>query len=511
MTTTTQKFEKINDIFNCKLLLEDGTEFTIPLREDGYIYATGLCKIVNKRMYDWLRLKETKNLKKVIENDKQILETGTGILASALIEVHKGGNDKYSQGTWIHPDLGLNLAQWCSPNFSAQVSKWLRELIFTGSVEHGKEKTNEEIDAKYQEILKKLKETEEKLDQTENLVKAYDKENKKLSKKYRTIHINHQAYLRHKELYKLKTGSCVYVIDMKKIYDEEETMRYKIGQTGDITSRVSGFRTSNPFCKVIAVIYTDKNIELEKSIKVKYERQLLPNNSEFVSGVSKEILLQDVLKLADILELNYTMETNEELEKFNRHVLLEKDVEEIVSVDAVITPEGIKRCGGLHHETEESRLQPVSNYFKNKGNEDGISRLCKECYLIGVYGDKRKKRKVITIPKHDIATQKWCNLCETVKQHHEFYADKMTKDGLNANCKACKGEQKKKQKEQKKKNTPPPPEKKLSEEEQEKVKQIQSKNPLERFSKNELIQLLKEKGVNISRKKTKGEMIKILQ
>jgi hypothetical protein len=39
MTTTTQKIEKINDIFNCKLLLEDGTEFTIPLREDGYIYA----------------------------------------------------------------------------------------------------------------------------------------------------------------------------------------------------------------------------------------------------------------------------------------------------------------------------------------------------------------------------------------------------------------------------------------------------------------------------------------
>jgi hypothetical protein len=129
--------------------------------------------------------------------------------------------------------------------------------------------------------------------------------------------------------------------------------------------------------------------------------------------------------------------------------------------------------------------------------------------LIGVYGDKRKRRKVILIPKHDIATQKWCNLCETVKQHQEFYADKMTKDGLNANCKACKIERKRKRKEEKKKNEPlPAPEKKLSD---EKLNEIKSKNPLERFSKNELIELLKEKGIKFSKKKTKGEMIKVLE
>ena len=508
MTTTTQNFEKINDIFNCKLLLEDGTEFTIPLREDGYIYATGLCNAAGKKIYHWNRLKETQNLKNII--DKKINESTDihiRISVKTSLEVYKGGNDKYSQGTWIHPDLGLNLAQWCSPNFSAQVSKWLKELIFTGSVELGKEKTDEEISTKYQQIIKDL---QDKLEQTENLVKAYDENNKELSKKFRKIHINHQAYLRHKELYKLKTGPCVYVIDMKKMYDEEEIMRYKIGQTGDITSRVSAFRTSNPFCKVIAVIYTDKNIDLEKTIKNRFEDELLPNNSEFVSGVSKEILISDILKLANIQKFKYTMETSDELEKFNRHVLLEKDVEEVV-VDEPITPDGIKRCGGLHHKTEESRLQPLANYFKNKSNPDGISRLCRECYLIGVYGDERKRRKVIVIPKHDTSIQKWCNLCETVKEHKDFYAEKMKKDGLNPNCKACKNEQKKKQKEEKKKNMPPPPEKKLTEEEKEKINQIQSKNPLERFSKNELMELLKEKGMKVSHKMTKIMMIESLK
>jgi hypothetical protein len=47
--------------------LEDGTEFTIPLREDGYIYATGLCKAAGKKMYDWLRLNKTKSVKTKLE------------------------------------------------------------------------------------------------------------------------------------------------------------------------------------------------------------------------------------------------------------------------------------------------------------------------------------------------------------------------------------------------------------------------------------------------------------
>jgi hypothetical protein len=512
-TTTTRTFEKIDDIFNCKLLLEDGTEFAIPLREDGYIYATGLCKAVSKRMYDWLRLRETKNLIKTI-NDK----SDAGIPVSQLLEVYRGNTSKYSQGTWIHPDLGLNLAQWCSSDFSAQVSKWLRELIFTGKVELGNEKSNEEIDAKYQELIKefkqtknKLEETEKKLEETEDLVKSYDQTNKELSTKYRIVRLNHQAYLRHKELYKLNTGPCVYIIDMKKTHDDEDSQRYKIGQTGDITSRVSGFRTSNPFCKVLMVLYTSNNIDLERSMKNRYDKQLQPNNSEFVTGVQKETLMKDLIALADILNFDYTIETEEELTKFNRHIIPVNEVEEVK--EDVITPTGFKRCGGLHHKTDESRQQPVSNFFKNKTHKDGLARLCKECYLIGVYGDNRKQRKVVAIPKHDISTTKWCNLCESVKEHKEFYPDKMKKDGLNANCKSCKNAQKEKYREKKRaqkaeetaKNPP-----QVTPEVKDAVKQIEAKNPLERYSKVELIHLCKEKGITVSIKKTKPEMIKML-
>ena len=101
---SSKEFVKVGDIFNCNLVLENGEQFTIPMRKDGYIHATALCKASEKRLVKWKENKETKEL-----IDKLSLKVR--IRTSALIEIHKGGNDKYSQGTWIHPDLGIHLAQ----------------------------------------------------------------------------------------------------------------------------------------------------------------------------------------------------------------------------------------------------------------------------------------------------------------------------------------------------------------------------------------------------------------
>jgi predicted sulfurtransferase len=60
--------------------------------------------------------------------------------------------------------------------------------------------------------------------------------------------------------------------------------------------------------------------------------------------------------------------------------------------------------------------------------------------------------KVVPIPDYDKSTHKWCNLCESVKEHSCFYKARQTKDGLCANCKACKHQQKIANKEKKAKN-----------------------------------------------------------
>lgn len=88
---------------------------------DGYINATALCKAAKKRMYDYLRLENTKSF-------IFALESKTGIPASALIQVVKGGYVEL-QGTWVHPYVAGNLAQWADANIAADVSIWIAEWM----------------------------------------------------------------------------------------------------------------------------------------------------------------------------------------------------------------------------------------------------------------------------------------------------------------------------------------------------------------------------------------------
>jgi hypothetical protein len=95
---------------------------------DHYVNATQLCQAGGKLFKDWFRLESTKELINELSTDGRIPP-------SALVETKRGGNDKSKQGSWIHPDLSIQLAQWISPKFAIQVSKWVRTLFNQGSIE----------------------------------------------------------------------------------------------------------------------------------------------------------------------------------------------------------------------------------------------------------------------------------------------------------------------------------------------------------------------------------------
>jgi hypothetical protein len=443
---TTINYKKTGDIYECSLFLEDNTEVKIPMREDGYIHATKLCKIANKQLKKWKESKETKNfINKLEEKIKKVIGPNS---LSQIIEVYKGNSSKYKQGTWVHPDLGINLATWCSPSFSLQVSKWVREIIITGSVKTGEEKKEdeltesfkkriEELESKLKEKDEELEETKEKLELTEEMSILQEKELKQVNKEHRRLYVNHQYYLRRKEMYKLKEGNCVYLCNMNGLREEEVFQdEFKVGSTKDINQRMADFRTSNPFNKLFFVIYTPNHTGLEASMKLKHEENLILNNREFIKG-NIEDLMKDLIDIANCLNLKYTIEEQEDIDNFNTNIIPKK-VEELNEK----LPEGTKRCGGRFHETEESRILTFDNFFKNKSERDGVNRLCKNCYLTGVYGDDRKQRKKVVIPPFDVLTEKWCNLCESVKKHTDFHRANYTKDGLNSNCKECKKKQK---------------------------------------------------------------------
>ncbi|MBC7605075.1 MAG: KilA-N domain-containing protein [Ramlibacter sp.] len=52
------------------------------------------------------------------------LSSETGISVSGLVQVIKGGTPDL-QGSWVHPQVAINLAQWVSSKFAVQVSKWV--------------------------------------------------------------------------------------------------------------------------------------------------------------------------------------------------------------------------------------------------------------------------------------------------------------------------------------------------------------------------------------------------
>jgi hypothetical protein len=95
--------------------------------EDNYVNATQLCQAGNKKFSHWISLDSTKELINILESD-------AGIPASELLDIIKGGDYK-KQGSWVHPDLAIQLAQWISPKFALQVSKWIRTLFSNGHLE----------------------------------------------------------------------------------------------------------------------------------------------------------------------------------------------------------------------------------------------------------------------------------------------------------------------------------------------------------------------------------------
>ena len=95
----------------------------IPQRpRDGYINATILCQQTGKRFNDYYRLGQTQDY-------LNELRLETGIPVSNLVQIIRGRGDKLQQGTWVHPQVAINLGQWLSPRFAVKVGQWITDWM----------------------------------------------------------------------------------------------------------------------------------------------------------------------------------------------------------------------------------------------------------------------------------------------------------------------------------------------------------------------------------------------
>jgi KilA-N domain len=128
------------EIIQFVLKLSNGADFIVPVRRDGYVNVTKICQAAGKRLQHYKDRAENKHFL-----DRFVALTR--IRANAIFEVIQGGNlANVEQGTFAHPDIAIHIAQWCSADFSIQVSRWVRQLMTTGRVELGNEMSTKQLD-----------------------------------------------------------------------------------------------------------------------------------------------------------------------------------------------------------------------------------------------------------------------------------------------------------------------------------------------------------------------------
>lgn len=132
------------------------------LRSGAYCNLNDIAKPFGKRVDNWIRLKSTQNLFEAFKQDpsyngaepitvKRGREKGSSLVPSDLREPTLGG------GTWAHPDIAIQFAQWCSPGFALWVSRQIRHLLVYGEVnihyqEWSEEEYNQGVEFNHEDI-----------------------------------------------------------------------------------------------------------------------------------------------------------------------------------------------------------------------------------------------------------------------------------------------------------------------------------------------------------------------
>lgn len=91
---------------------------------DGYINATAMCRAVGRPWSEYRRHKGTEAFLQALALDLQIPQ----VQLTMTVQGTPGG-DARNQGTWVHPQVAVHLAQWLSPEFAVKVSRWVTDWL----------------------------------------------------------------------------------------------------------------------------------------------------------------------------------------------------------------------------------------------------------------------------------------------------------------------------------------------------------------------------------------------
>ena len=215
------------------------------------------------------------------------------ISRDTLIKYNSGSNTE--RANWGHPQVAINVAQWISPEFDVKVSKWIFELMLTGSVTLGQEKSNKELEEKFNQKIQSMQKT----------IETVVNENLKIKSTYSHLaELNDKLRIK-RNYHKFKKGNCLYIITDQ--WREKDYL--KIGYTDNINTRLQTYRTSMPDVKIEFLLYLTENKFLEKCLKLRYDTKLVQKNHEYVIDATVEQLVKSINSLTKYLSIEATEET----------------------------------------------------------------------------------------------------------------------------------------------------------------------------------------------------------
>lgn len=291
--------EGANHQYDKKYELEINGLLVYSRPEDGYVNATQLCKAGGKRIDNWKRLDNTREIITELCRSLNTEERN-------LMIIKKGGLSKL-QGTWIHPDLAIQLAQWISPKFAIQVSRWIRELMIIGKVELGNEKNDKQL---LLELQNKNKLLSNKLEEKTTLLKQTTKNLEETKTELKQIAKKHNDILKKKKRHELKRGPVFYIL----LDTDSKDNIIKVGiDNVSINARLKSHFTTKTTYKLVYLVYTEDCGLVEKNILKRYEEYKVEQNHEQLKGVDVKDVISAVRTLLTFTNMKYTEATQEEL------------------------------------------------------------------------------------------------------------------------------------------------------------------------------------------------------
>jgi len=306
-----------------QLTLPSGSNMIIPIK-NGRINATILCKAGGKEYSKWIRNKGSEEILLTLERSLQLSRD------KIITTVTTGPNAQ--RGTFIHRRLGIIIAMWVSADFFTQVSSWIDELLITGSVVIGKEKSIEDLNKKFleqvtkvellenvviarentiMELSEEIKEKDRKVVNLTRHAEKIAKENTSLQKTNSDLSKSYDKMLMKRSYHKFKKGHCFYTVKDRW----REKVYLKIGITKNINTRLAAYRTSMPDVEIILLVYINEHEFLETSIKIKFKDILIQLNHEYLVDIGDKKFIKMVKELIKYFNLDVTYEKN--LNKYN--------------------------------------------------------------------------------------------------------------------------------------------------------------------------------------------------